>query len=416
MSGKASGKATELISGTLRKGIYGKAIDDVRFSALQKSTTQVLMLSSGKVEYCGKDKYHQDNCPKCVIADARDLNRARCKAFSSVKSLTETTVRANMRIDPLPLIRTVVLQRYLAYLTGRGACILYERRWPTMRTAHHRALHKVSPSYPFRFPPTAQPADERHDTVPGGDYSFFFGGVAPTSASKSAQNSHTYWADRSKISMSHACNTKPSADSGGDHGSGGAGKYQFAAMYTRNVVEPSKSKFTGTNSATNTLAKCADTCADSQSCTAFSFGGAKTALAKRNVCQHLQHGPCDGDRDEKLDSYDIPRVVAANHAGGLYKLVDEPMTWLAGHQFCRDFYFELASVHTKDQLVAVDQLCAQAKSVDRTQVKGCHTGLQDDQIDDDRIKLSGGTGGAAGQSMCEYLPGAVVAALVLITL
>eukprot|EP01048_Picozoa_sp_COSAG05_P015674 COSAG05_NODE_1918_length_3836_cov_4.174333_1_plen_875_part_10 len=42
-----------------------------------------MILSSGKQIYCGK-------CHKCVISKVKDLNKARCKRFSSVQSLSET--------------------------------------------------------------------------------------------------------------------------------------------------------------------------------------------------------------------------------------------------------------------------------------------------------------------------------------
>lgn len=78
---------TQVISGTLRKGIYGKAIDDVRFKSMQASTTEVMMLNSGKRIYCSKH-----GCPSCIVADVRSMNQANCKSFSEVKSLTESTM------------------------------------------------------------------------------------------------------------------------------------------------------------------------------------------------------------------------------------------------------------------------------------------------------------------------------------
>lgn len=77
------------------------------------------------------------------------------------------------------------------------------------------------------------------------------------------------------------------------------------------------------------------------------------------------------------------------------------MNWQNAHDFCRQHYFELASVHTKDQRAAIDGLCLQAKSQAKLQLelKGkCHIGLQDDAVDDEKIILSGGKGGVAGQS------------------
>ena len=58
------------------------AIDNVRFKALQATATELLMVSSGKKIHCVK-------CKTCITAKVSDLNKARCKQFASVNSLSE---------------------------------------------------------------------------------------------------------------------------------------------------------------------------------------------------------------------------------------------------------------------------------------------------------------------------------------
>ena len=74
---------TTLTTGRLGHGDAAKAIDDKRFKSLQATSIEVMALNYGKKLGRGKGS-------RCIVADVGAMNRANCKAFSDVKSLTET--------------------------------------------------------------------------------------------------------------------------------------------------------------------------------------------------------------------------------------------------------------------------------------------------------------------------------------
>jgi hypothetical protein len=76
-------KPTKLTSGRLSKSMRASAITDQRFKALQTSAIEVMVLSSGRLITGSRQN-------SCIVADVGTMNHANCKAFSDVKSLTET--------------------------------------------------------------------------------------------------------------------------------------------------------------------------------------------------------------------------------------------------------------------------------------------------------------------------------------
>jgi len=74
---------TVLTQGTLALGDHSKAIDDVRFAAMKRLTTQVMVASSGESKYVNGDF-------EKIVADVSVLKQANCRSWWDLSSLLQT--------------------------------------------------------------------------------------------------------------------------------------------------------------------------------------------------------------------------------------------------------------------------------------------------------------------------------------
>ena len=139
---------------------------------------------------------------------------------------------------------------------------------------------------------------------------------------------------------------------------------------------------------TNTVPSCADACDDTDGCAAFGFNA----------------GACDLLSDAAVGAADpdwlVHNMVATvPGSDGLFVLVDTPLSWDDAREFCQSHFYDLASVHTDLQQQSVADLCSRSRLAG-----GCKLGLHDDARADVMIDLTGGEGGATGETVYSNIP------------
>jgi hypothetical protein len=108
-------------------------------------------------------------------------------------------------------------------------------------------------------------------------------------------------------------------------------------------------------------------------------------------CQGLGSGVNWQGTPQQGEIYDVVDTVA--DTAGLYVMVDLRLNFDDAQEFCREHFYDLASVHTLSQEQTVSDLC----DLSHFGTTGCHVGVHDDTRSDALIDLSGGTGGEAGE-------------------